>query len=70
MLKVMSAACCCYPIRLHCFHGGQCFIWFVSLVLDANIYFSDTDVTNELKHWRLDGSDEELRSVSFLCCLL
>ena len=70
MPKVMSAAFCCYLIKLPCFHGGHCFIWFVSLVLDANIYFSETDVTNELKHWRLDGSDEELRFVSFFGCLL
>ena len=32
--------------------------------LNINNCFSETDITNELKHWRLDGSDDELRFIS------
>ena len=38
--------------------------------LNANIHFSETDVANELKHWRLDGSDDDLRFIYFLFCWL
>ena len=36
--------------------------------LNADIFFSETDVADELKHWRLDGSDDELRSITSLFC--
>lgn len=46
------------------------FLLAVYWKLNANIYFSETDVTDELKHWRLDGSDNELRFISLLFCRL
>ena len=41
------------------------FLFALYWKLNASIYFSETDITNELKHWKLDGSDGDLRLISF-----
>ena len=40
------------------------FFFFFIGSFNAIIYFSETDITNELKHWKLDGSDDELRFIA------